>query len=145
MIRTLYLSAKRDQSRPTQTNREPPTPDRCSQWLQQRLQRSIHTPLVATHPDLSGGQQFDSAARQLGLKPPSAPRPDSARDLHSSKTPKAQPPKGLGRFDLRQDGGDGGNRTHVRDRVRMASTSVAGALISSLARLAGGVVRDQPP
>ena len=41
--------------------------------------------------------------------------------------------------------GDGGNRTHVRDRVRMASTSVAGALISSLARLAGGVAGDQPP
>jgi hypothetical protein len=41
--------------------------------------------------------------------------------------------------------GDGGNRTHVRDRVRMASTSVAGALISSSARLAGGVAGDQPP
>jgi hypothetical protein len=41
--------------------------------------------------------------------------------------------------------GDGGNRTHVRDCVRMASTSVAGALISSLTRLAGGVVGDQSP
>jgi len=41
--------------------------------------------------------------------------------------------------------GDGGNRTHVRNRVRMASTSVAGALISSSARLAGGVAGDQPP
>jgi hypothetical protein len=41
--------------------------------------------------------------------------------------------------------GDGGNRTHVRDSVMMASTSVAGALISSLARLAGGVAGDQSP
>ena len=41
--------------------------------------------------------------------------------------------------------GDGGNRTHVRNRVRMASTSVSGALISSSARLAGGVAEDQPP
>src|SRR6202035_3358435 len=41
--------------------------------------------------------------------------------------------------------GDGGNRTRVRSRVWMASTSVAGALISSLASLAGRVVRDQPP
>jgi site-specific DNA recombinase len=41
--------------------------------------------------------------------------------------------------------GDGGNRTHVRNRVWMASTSVAGALISSPTRLAGGVVGDQPP
>ena len=40
--------------------------------------------------------------------------------------------------------GDGGNRTHVRDRVKVASTSVAGALISSSTRLAGGVVADQP-
>ena len=40
--------------------------------------------------------------------------------------------------------GDGGNRTHVRDRARVASTSVAGALISSSARLAGGVAGDQP-
>ena len=39
--------------------------------------------------------------------------------------------------------GDGGNRTRVRDRVRVASTSVAGALISSPTRLAGGVVGDQ--
>ena len=44
-----------------------------------------------------------------------------------------------------QHNGDGGNRTHVRDRVRMASTSVAGALISSPARLAGGVAGDQSP
>jgi len=41
--------------------------------------------------------------------------------------------------------GDGGNRTHVRDRVGAASTSVAGALISSPARLAGGVAGDQSP
>ena len=41
--------------------------------------------------------------------------------------------------------GDGGNRTHVRDRVKMASTSVAGALVSSPARLAGRVAGDQPP
>ncbi len=41
--------------------------------------------------------------------------------------------------------GDGGNRTHVRDSVVMASTSVSGALISSLARLAGGVAGDQSP
>jgi hypothetical protein len=40
--------------------------------------------------------------------------------------------------------GDGGNRTHVRDRVKMASTSVAGALVSSPARLAGGVAGNQP-
>lgn len=40
--------------------------------------------------------------------------------------------------------GDGGNRTHVRDRVRMASTSVAGTLISPLASLAGRVARGQP-
>jgi hypothetical protein len=40
--------------------------------------------------------------------------------------------------------GDGGNRTRVRDRVGMASTSVAGALISSSTCLAGGVVGDQP-
>ena len=43
-----------------------------------------------------------------------------------------------------QKTGDGGNRTHVRDRVKVASTSVAGALISSPARLAGGVAEDQP-
>jgi hypothetical protein len=61
------------------------------------------------------------------------------------KRRRPRPPRGLSRFDLRQDSGDGGNRTHVRNRVRVASTSVAGALISSLARLAGGVVRDQPP
>jgi hypothetical protein len=36
--------------------------------------------------------------------------------------------------------GDGGNRTRVRGRVSMASTSVAGSLISSHARLAGRVV-----
>ena len=41
--------------------------------------------------------------------------------------------------------GDGGNRTRVRDRAEMASTSVAGALISSRDRLAGGVARDQLP
>lgn len=41
--------------------------------------------------------------------------------------------------------GDGGNRTRVRGRVRMASTSVAGSLISSWARLAGRVAQDQPP
>jgi len=29
-------------------------------------------------------------------------------------TPKAQPPGGLGRFDLQQNGGDGGNRTRGR-------------------------------
>ena len=40
--------------------------------------------------------------------------------------------------------GDGGNRTHVRDRAKVASTSVAGALVSSSARLAGGVAVDQP-
>lgn len=40
--------------------------------------------------------------------------------------------------------GDGGNRTHVRNRVRMASTSVAGALVSPLASLAGRVARGQP-
>ena len=40
--------------------------------------------------------------------------------------------------------GDGGNRTHVRGRVMMASTSVAGALVSSLASLAGWVAGDQP-
>jgi hypothetical protein len=47
-----------------------------------------------------------------------------------------------------QDGlsnGDGGNRTHVHDRVRMASTSVAGALVSPSSRLAGGVLGGQPP
>jgi hypothetical protein len=69
----------------------------------------------------------------------------STTDPRVSEAPKAQPPEGLGRFDLRQDGGDGGNRTRVRNRVRMASTSVAGALISSPTRLAGGVVGDQPP
>ena len=41
--------------------------------------------------------------------------------------------------------GDGGNRTRVRGRVKGASTSVAGALISSSARRAGGVPEDQPP
>ena len=45
----------------------------------------------------------------------------------------------------RADSGDGGNRTRVRDRAEMASTSVAGALISPRGRLAGGVPRDQPP
>ena len=35
--------------------------------------------------------------------------------------------------------GDGGNRTRVRDRVKVASTSVSGALISPQNRLAGGV------
>jgi len=35
--------------------------------------------------------------------------------------------------------GDGGNRTRVRDRVKVASTSVSGALISPQDRLAGGV------
>jgi hypothetical protein len=54
----------------------------------------------------------------------------------------AKPPRLRG---FRAFSGDGGNRTHVRDRVRMASTSVAGALISSLASLAGRVARDQPP
>ena len=33
----------------------------------------------------------------------------------------------------------------VRNRVKLASTSVSGALISSPARLAGGVAGDQPP
>lgn len=46
---------------------------------------------------------------------------------------------------IRGVSGDGGNRTRVRGRVRMASTSVAGSLISSCARLAGRVVQDQPP
>jgi hypothetical protein len=41
--------------------------------------------------------------------------------------------------------GDGGNRTRVRDRVAVASTSVSGALISSSDRLAGGVSEDQLP
>src|SRR4051812_15055558 len=41
--------------------------------------------------------------------------------------------------------GDGGNRTHVRDRVGLASTSVSGALISFPTRHAGGVVGNQPP
>ncbi len=41
--------------------------------------------------------------------------------------------------------GDGGNRTHVRDRTAMASTSVARALISPSARLAGGVAGGQLP
>ena len=47
-------------------------------------------------------------------------------------------------FALVLSSGDGGNRTHVRNRVKVASTSVAGALISSSTRLAGGVVADQP-
>ena len=41
--------------------------------------------------------------------------------------------------------GDGGNRTRVRNRVKMASTSVAGALLSSPARHAGRVAGDQSP
>src|SRR5271154_2040791 len=52
---------------------------------------------------------------------------------------------GIGGVDGVVNDGDGGNRTRVRDRVGMASTSVAGALISSLTRLAGGVVGDQSP
>ena len=54
----------------------------------------------------------------------------------SPKSPHLQAFRGIS--------GDGGNRTHVRDRVKVASTSVAGALISSPARLAGGVAGDQP-
>lgn len=49
---------------------------------------------------------------------PVAPRSTAERDPHARQTPKAQPPGGLGRFDLRQDGGDGGSRTRVRNRVK---------------------------
>ena len=41
--------------------------------------------------------------------------------------------------------GDGGNRTHVRGRAKVTSTSVAGALISPSTSLAGRVVECQPP
>jgi hypothetical protein len=66
------------------------------------------------------------------------------RPTYRATIPDEEAPPWQG-FAQRQESGDGGNRTHVRNRVRMASTSVAGALISSLARLAGGVVGDQPP
>ena len=65
-----------------------------------------------------------------------------AEDTNHFNRSIAKPPRIRG---FRANSGDGGNRTHVRDRVRMASTSVAGALISSLASLAGRVERDQPP
>src|ERR1044071_3817275 len=41
--------------------------------------------------------------------------------------------------------GDGGNRTRVRNRVTVTSTSVSGALISPSGRLAGGVPEGQLP
>ena len=41
--------------------------------------------------------------------------------------------------------GDGGNRTRVRNRVTVTSTSVSGALISPSRRLAGGVHEGQLP
>ena len=41
--------------------------------------------------------------------------------------------------------GDAGNRTRVRGRVDVASTSVAGALFSSSGCRAGGVPEDQLP
>jgi hypothetical protein len=81
------------------------------------------------------------ATERAPIRRSSAPRPHAAR----ARTRKPRPPSSGPGFTRRTYGGDGGNRTHVRDRVRMASTSVAGALISSLTRLAGGVVGDQPP
>lgn len=62
-----------------------------------------------------------------------------------SPVPAAKKPKSAHLQRKRGASGDGGNRTHVRNRVRVASTSVAGPLISSSTRLAGGVVGDQPP
>lgn len=41
--------------------------------------------------------------------------------------------------------GDGGNRTRVRDRVTVTSTSISGALFSPSDRLAGGVAEGQLP
>ena len=48
-------------------------------------------------------------------------------------------------FEVCVTSGDGGNRTRVRDRVAVTSTSVSGALFSSRTRHAGGVARDQLP
>jgi hypothetical protein len=84
------------------------------------------------------------------VRPNSANRPANRRVLFAPfRTAEALEPPVKGRssqfFAPLRISGDGGNRTRVRDRVRMASTSVAGALISSLARLAGGVAGDQPP
>ena len=75
---------------------------------------------------------------------------EAVRDKSYQVTPKAKDTHRLVSDLALQSGervisGDGGNRTHVRDRVKVASTSVAGTLISSLARLAGWVAGDQPP
>jgi hypothetical protein len=82
--------------------------------------------LAATMADVLAADEDDETADSQSF-PPSPPQ----------KQPICSGKRGIS--------GDGGNRTHVRDRVRMASTSVAGALISSPTSLAGRVVGDQPP
>jgi hypothetical protein len=88
------------------------------------------------------------AATSQGAPAPAHRRTARQRqDRHPAHLPDRRPesrPHGRGLRNVRKSG-DGGNRTHVRNRVKMASTSVAGALISSRVRLAGGVARDQPP
>src|SRR6185312_17562081 len=82
---------------------------------------------------------------RTGTRATRGPPTRKAYDRHVASRPARQYSRRQGRGSGSVAiSGDGGNRTHVRNRVRMASTSVAGALVSPLARLAGGVVRGQP-
>ncbi len=62
----------------------------------------------AACPDLSGSRNANPAA--LTAEQPVVPRSGDGRD-HRRQTPKAQPPEGLGRFDLLPNGGANRDRT----------------------------------
>ncbi|MDT7753894.1 MAG: hypothetical protein QOD96_7556 [Pseudonocardiales bacterium] len=103
-----------------------PPPDR-------RAGRCVYPGRAPSHGSLvlarrvTSGRSWRSWARRLPGRPP----PEASKPLNGAA--------------LRGTSGDGGNRTRVRDRVAVASTSVSGALISSSNRLAGGVYEDQLP
>jgi hypothetical protein len=113
---------------------------RCSQQTPLDSSTSQASPSSPCQPELEATRAAGEEARA-----DQAIISTTLRILPGARTRKPRPPSSGPGFTRRTYGGDGGNRTHVRDRVRMASTSVAGALISSLTRLAGGVVRDQSP
>jgi hypothetical protein len=90
-------------------------------WLRIRRARPRHAHSIPhtrlPHPLLATPQLILKDV--LSDRPPSAPQEATEPAPADPGKPKPRPPyRGPGRFDCRQDGGDGGSRTRVRSRVK---------------------------